>query len=359
MRKLLHGHSSWLIGCLVGASLLGACAAPEDESAASGEMRVQDTQELREPGSPDLRVSLSAGKSVLGAGDSVIVELTLTNAGRAPARLLKWHTPVDGVEEELFQVTRDGEAAAFVGPHYKRPAPRAGDYVALQAGASLTRQVDLSDLYDFSQTGSYTIHYDLGAVRGAGKLALLKSNSVTLWIEGRATITPQAAGSVCNSTQAATLAQALSAAGGIATDSATYLNGSPAATPRYTTWFGAFSTSGWNTAKTHFVAIKDAIDTKPVTFDCGCKKNYYAYVYPSQPYKIYVCNVFWTAPMTGTDSKGGTLIHELSHFTVVAGTDDWVYGQSGAKSLAISDPTKALNNADNHEYFAENTPFQQ
>jgi peptidyl-Lys metalloendopeptidase len=49
----------------------------------------------------------------------------------------------------------------------------------------------------------------------------------------------------------------------------------------------------------------------------------------------------------------------MSHFTVVAGTDDHVYGQSGAKSLAISNPTNALNNADNHEYFAENTPYLQ
>ena len=62
--------------------------------------------------------------------------------------------------------------------------------------------------------------------------------------------------------------------------------------------------------------------------------------------------------MTGTDSKAGTLIHEMSHFTVVAGTDDWAYGQTAAKSLAFSDPAKALDNADSHEYFAENTPAQ-
>jgi hypothetical protein len=35
---------------------------------------------------------------------------------------------------------------------------------------------------------------------------------------------------------------------------------------------------------------------------------------------------------------------------------DIVYGQAGAKSLAASDPNGAINNADNHEYFAENTP---
>ena len=91
-------------------------------------------------------------------------------------------------------------------------------------------------------------------------------------------------------------------------------------------------------------------------FDCGCKKTYYAYVYPDSPYKIYLCKAFWAAPVSGTDSRGGTLIHELSHFTAVAGTDDHVYGQTGAASLAASDPTQALNNADNHEYFAENTP---
>ena len=53
---------------------------------------------------------------------------------------------------------------------------------------------------------------------------------------------------------------------------------------------------------------------------------------------------------------GGTLVHEMSHFTVVAGTDDWAYGQSAAAALAVSNPARAIENADSHEYFAENTP---
>jgi peptidyl-Lys metalloendopeptidase len=112
--------------------------------------------------------------------------------------------------------------------------------------------------------------------------------------------------------------------------------------------------------KAHFVAIDDAIDqtNNSVIIDCSCHQNYYAYVYPTQPYRIYVCHAFWSAPTSGTDSKGGTLIHETSHFNVVASTDDWVYGQSGAKNLAISNPTQAQDNADSHEYFAENTPHQ-
>ena len=65
---------------------------------------------------------------------------------------------------------------------------------------------------------------------------------------------------------------------------------------------------------------------------------------------------FWTAPITGTDSRGGTLLHEMSHFTVVAGTDDWAYGQTAAGALAGSDPARAVDNADSHEYFGENSP---
>ena len=91
-------------------------------------------------------------------------------------------------------------------------------------------------------------------------------------------------------------------------------------------------------------------------FDCSSKQNVYAYVYPNQPYRIYLGRVYWTAPAGGTDSKAGTLVHEMSHFTAVAGTGDVVYGQTGAKNLAVTDPNAAVTNADSHEYFAENTP---
>jgi peptidyl-Lys metalloendopeptidase len=43
---------------------------------------------------------------------------------------------------------------------------------------------------------------------------------------------------------------------------------------------------------------------------------------------------------------------------VVAGTNDWTYGQSSCKSLARSNPSHAIDNADSHEYFAENSPAQ-
>ena len=39
-------------------------------------------------------------------------------------------------------------------------------------------------------------------------------------------------------------------------------------------------------------------------------------------------------------------------------TADYAYGQTAAKDLARTNPKKAIQNADNHEYFGENTPAQ-
>ena len=56
------------------------------------------------------------------------------------------------------------------------------------------------------------------------------------------------------------------------------------------------------------------------------------------------------------DTQGGTIVHESSHYLRNGGTQDYVYGQSGAKALARSNPSEAIENADSHEYFAENNP---
>ena len=125
---------------------------------------------------------------------------------------------------------------------------------------------------------------------------------------------------------------------------------------RYVIWFGEPDNSRQDTLKTHFNNIYNDLNTKNIVFDCSCTDDYFAYVYASSPYTIYLCNSFWSASMTGTDSKAGTIVHEMSHFTVVAGTDDYVYSQSDAQMLAEDDPDTAIDNADNHEYFAENTP---
>ena len=135
---------------------------------------------------------------------------------------------------------------------------------------------------------------------------------------------------------------------------------------RYTSWFGSFDQTRWNRVKATYQAMETAVLAGSIDFDCtmtGCGSATYAYVYPNDPapYTFYLCTVFWDAgtPNTGTDSRAGTLVHEMSHFTPIGGTDDWQYGKSGAANLALGDPAKAVDNADNYEYFAENSPASE
>jgi peptidyl-Lys metalloendopeptidase len=302
---------------------------------------------------------------------------------------------------------RDGEPVPYLGALVKRGAFAAKDFVRIAAGASLDFKVELSSLYDLSGTGVYTIQYDVKSVptlRGRAantadaavdqRLAQsqpasqtqtqdLGSNTIALTITGDSNVAarradaasaaraseavaPMFAASVsfvgCSNTRTSQVRTALTSAESYASNSLGYLNAGTRG-PRYTTWFGAYNSRRYSTVRSNFANISNAAATKPLVFDCStCPgtdyADAYAYVYSNQPYRVYLCNAFWAAPSTGTDSRAGTIIHELSHFTVVAGTSDYAYGQTAARRLASSNPSRAVRNADNHEYFAENTPFQ-
>lgn len=351
----------------------------------------------------DLRVSVSSVRNSALASQDVDVTVKYTNAGKQTLYVAKNYLPGKALQQPMFEVTRDGVAVDYLGALVKRRSLGASDMVAVLPGQSVSTTVKVSSVYDMSQSGNYSIRFkadsdrvmnrtprvtmneSIQSVGAAVDSEELASNDVSLFVEGRATaLTRQAEegrklfaviqnatassvsyGANCSASQKTAIAGGVTAASAYANNSTTYLNGTPSGTARYVTWFGKFSTTNWNTAKTHYTNIKGALDTKPLVFDCGCadvaaadRASTFAYVFPTQPYKIYLCGAFWNAPQSGTDSRGGTLVHELSHFNVIAGTQDNVYGQTGAKALAKSSPTKALNNADSHEYFAENNPFQ-
>jgi peptidyl-Lys metalloendopeptidase len=316
-------------------------------------------------------VSLSITQSEFASDEEVLVTVTIFNPTRHTVKILKWLTPADGVEEALFSVALDGQKVGYVGPIYKRPQATGKDFISLKAGESLVQTVNLGEYYDLSASGQYEIAYDVSAFNLYDEKGnsfksrdTLRSEAISAKITGHKKPTPPppppdggTSFSSCTTDQQTTLLAARSQASTYASDSESYLLAGSTG-PRYTTWFGVYAPTRYSIVTTHFTAISDAMDNAGVTFDCKCKQPYYAYVYPNQPYKIYLCKVFWTAPLFGTDSQAGTLIHEMSHFDVVAQTDDVVYGQTGAMNLAITDPDAAVTNADSHEYFAENTPFK-
>jgi peptidyl-Lys metalloendopeptidase len=313
-----------------------------------------------------LVVELTPARQSLTGSQDVIVTVTIRNTSRTWQYLPKWQTPFAGVEAPLFDVTRDGLPVSYLGIEVKRAPPASVDMIALAPGAARSSRVELSALYRMDITGAYTIRYRTERLQGAAP-----PPSASVWIDGRlprgmpessydAVTRAMPAGSGltfnhCSNAQQDSIAASVQAAQSMAQDGDAYLR-TGALADRYTSWFGPLDEARTATVSRHFGAIRDAFATRPITVDCACTRPWYAYVHPNQPYTIHVCKAFWTAPMTGTDSRGGTLVHEMSHFTVVAGTDDWAYGQTAAGALAGSDPARAVDNADSHEYFGENEP---
>jgi peptidyl-Lys metalloendopeptidase len=353
-------------------------------------------------GGNGLSITLSSDSANLKGTDDVAVNVRVTNYSAEAMYVPKRFLPSDLATAGVFTVTRDGQPVPYLGVLVKRGALTGADFVKIAAGASLDFQVELSSLYDLSATGVYSIRYDVksvetmrgravattlaadrAATQGQTQSLDLASNTIAQTIAGdpaaearRSTAaaaierardaTPAFAASVsfvgCSNTRANQIRTALTSAESYASNSLNYLTAGTRGA-RYTSWFGTYTSSRYSTVRSHYTSISSALGTKPLVFDCStCPgsdlADAYAYVYSNQPYRVYLCNAFWAAPNAGTDSRAGTIIHEVSHFTVVAGTGDYAYGQSAARRLATSNPSRAVQNADSHEYFAENTPSQ-
>jgi peptidyl-Lys metalloendopeptidase len=342
-----------------------------------------------------IQLRIPEGKAAFKGADPVAIDFTLTNPTNEKVQVLVWRTPFakEGVTENIFDVAagRTGAAAGggrsqvgYIGPIIKRRPPGPEDFITLGPGESRTASVNLADYYAIYQQGDYSVTYraapaNLPPIAGDAPLAsplrkiVAPSNAVTFSVTEARTPAPKlapalAAGSgpsfdQCTATQENDLKLAIPEARKIAAAALQILKSTPSDqrphAARYKMWFGAHNSERYATVTSHYEQIEGAYRTKHIVIACKgskCSNDTYAYVFPTEPYKIYVCGAFWAANISGTDSRAGTLVHEMSHFDIVAGTDDVVYGQPGAKQLATRDPDSALANADTHEYFAENEP---
>lgn len=322
-------------------------------------------------------------KAVFDGSEALTARWTLHNDTVETLQVLVWHTPLAGFSNDLFYVERDGEPVPYIGRLVKWGTPTAEDYVEIESGGSVSATFDPSAVYDMSQPGQYTIAYrselleleplhgrHATPVKGAPGVQIesIEVGTADLVVRvggvhkgtkggGGEPQTQPPAFVACTNERQATLVQALVTAARMSGESRAYLQNLPASLrpsdARYDEWFGTYDSVNYSTVSTNFVAIESAFAIRTVSFHCDCEDSSYAFVYPTKPYEIHLCKIFWTVPMTGTDSKGGTLVHEMSHFDVVANTDDIVYGQTACRQLADVQPQNAIRNADSHEYFAE------
>jgi peptidyl-Lys metalloendopeptidase len=331
------------------------------------------------------------------AKDREIVTFILTNNSNERVSVLKWQTPLEGIHSDMFWVKKQEEVAVYLGRMLKRGAPKAQDYVTLDPKESVSTDFDLAEVYDISKAGNYTVEFgsrilDIGTEKPKTlerrlsktrkfSTQKIRSNIVEFnlvedrntkqsqgvaleWSERLSAVAEVPEFRACTTDKRNLLEDGLEEAEKIAKQAQSALSDTTETdrpnARRYKEWFGDYTVERYDTVKSNFDKIAGAVANEKIIFNCSMEDcssdSTFAYVYPTRPYEIFLCNAFWNARLTGTDSRSGTIVHELSHFNVVAGTDDNVYGQSACRSLAIDSPEEAIANADSHEYFAENTP---
>ena len=329
-------------------------------------------------------IMLLVVKSTLLAGSSIAVgfiqnkedsasgtvTLKITNTTKKSIKVLKWNTAFEKtLSANIFAVKNGKKLSVYQGRLIKRNSPTDDDYITLEAGEERSVSILLPKYYEMTKEGTYEVIYN-GSFKVKNQKNFVKKSLKSLTVKTTIEFVPSEKKSLsvveklpsqfngCSLSEITLLNAAHIDAIDI-TESAydTMVAASELTTgERYNTWFGAPNQSRQDTVTSNLNSIHSALDTQEVVFDCTCDESYYAHVYPSQPYTIYLCSAFWGAPATGTDSKAGVVVHEMAHFTVVAGTDDHAYGHSNSKALAISNPANAIANSDSYEYFTENTP---
>lgn len=173
----------------------------------------------------------------------------------------------------------------------------------------------------------------------------------------------------CTTTQVEVITEALGTAKDLTLKAAVNI----ADTSDYQRWFGAYSDANAEKVRANLKAVVTAIRNGGVTAQCdqiadaGCRGGEYAWVFPDQPYRMYLCPAFFTLPpltalQPGTrrsenGTREGTIVHEVSHFVHVADTEDHCYSRRDCARMARDDARRAIENADSYQYFTEDVTY--
>jgi peptidyl-Lys metalloendopeptidase len=175
----------------------------------------------------------------------------------------------------------------------------------------------------------------------------------------------------CTKAQIATARAAIRDAHALAGDAARAVSDSPA----YARWFGRWNEGRAATVRETLQAIGAALASDGLHVVCPppgpgeCPLTIIAWVMPDETLEVNLCPSFFTMPgvrgvvatshVFETGTREGTIIHEVSHFDLVAATGDHCYGRTDCGDMARRDPDLAVRNADSLQYFAEDIALAQ
>jgi peptidyl-Lys metalloendopeptidase len=323
----------------------------------------------------DLTVSIAPAveQSVLSPAEGAMLRFAITNTTDGELAFVRYNTPLGGFENDLFTVYRDGNQLPYIGKMALRLGPTTEDWVVLEAGETVESIINLAEAYDMRAGGNYVIRFNFpinsripdereGAIgeRRGEPIQEIESNEVDIQVDGPLTVPELAkpeirelAYSGCTSSQQTSISTARSNGSSLAAKAYNQMAAAGSTNTLYKTWFGAYTSTRYSTVRGKYNKIYTAFQ-RTWNYTCTtCQSGVIAYVYPSNPYNVWICAYFH---QFSAKQKGSFLLHEASHWTVVAATQDYGYGESFCKNLAKTNPTNAIKNADSYRYFSLYVP---
>jgi len=294
------------------------------------------------------------------------LNFTVFNPSSSSIKVLTIGTPLEGdIFGQEFRVYNpsNGEEISYIGKIARRVWPASSsNYLILNAGQSVSEVVNINKLYAFEKAGKYVVDFIVPSFDDI-IVTFKQPQSVSVSIlsdfednNNNDIITSKRENTNCNGNQNSQIASAVN---GAITESRSAYNCMNARTclSLAVTWFGTYNQGNYDYDKQVFNSVNNRLTNFEFNGYCnpaGCPNNVYAYVYPNdRTFTVYLCGAFWSQPA----ERVNTIVHEMSHFDSLGGTDDYAYGKSACLSLARSNPSRASHNADNVCYFSEEASF--
>ncbi|MCX6317665.1 MAG: M35 family metallopeptidase [Bacteroidetes bacterium] len=323
--------------------------------------------------------------------EMLLIRFSITNHSDTAVMVLKRNTPLEGLRSDCLKVEVDGMSVPYDGYLVKRALPKPTEYILLNIDETLSHEVDISNAYDVSKPGTYSIQFDdrqlvIIPERDEAEPELFGITTVQTEIVADnqqaaviRTVTEagkQTIGQQLRMEQEDMMAELAELPAGILRE-AKIVGGTDAQKKvigkahkncykylkravskfrkdnRYKKWFGVYTEERAGHAASVLGKMRERMERTEFSYHINgsdCADSDYAYTTIGGRV-IWLCTEFWNAPHTGLSSQAGTLVHEHSHAS--GGTDDYDYSLESCIRLAKTKPQKAIKNADNYEFYSE------
>ena len=93
------------------------------------------------------------------ARDTVPLTFEILNRSKKAINVLIWNTPLEGFFGRYLRVIGASGELEYGGAMVKRGAPERADYVRIKAGGSLSKTINLAEVYQFGAGANYRVEF--------------------------------------------------------------------------------------------------------------------------------------------------------------------------------------------------------